>query len=143
MKVIQNLKNFLQFKGNVGRVGLFCLIFGIELFRVSVIEIYAHLSLPSYRIISLLTDFPLMLCVLYLYAATIAGRLHNLKLNPKLAYFWVLGVWCCKYLFLPLAHSTGSMQFVISGGVLFILLLLPLFAENKNKFLFAESMMIK
>ncbi|MBO6289028.1 MAG: hypothetical protein J6N45_01715 [Alphaproteobacteria bacterium] len=143
MKVIQNLKNFLQFKGNVGRVGLFCLIFGIELFRVSVIEIYAHLSLPSYRIISLLTDFPLMLCVLYLYAAAIAGRLHNLKLNPKLAYFWVLGVWCCKYLFLPLAHSTGSMQFVYSACALFMLILLPLFAENKNKFLFAEYTAVK
>ena len=143
MKIIKDLKNFFLFKGNISRFNLLCLIFGIELFRVSVISLYAYLSLPPYRIISLLTDFPLMVGILYLYGTAIAGRLNNLKLNPNLTYFWILGVWFCKYLFLPLAHTSGSMQFVFAAGALFLLMMLPLFAENKNRWLCAEYTLAK
>ena len=141
MKIIQGLKNFMQFKGNIGRYNLLCLICGIELFRVSVNSLYAHLSLPPYRIISLLTDFPLMIVILYLYGAAIAGRLNNLKLNPNLTYFWILGIWFCKYLLMPLAHTSGSMQFVYSAGVLFLLMILPLFAADRNTLMFWKPKM--
>lgn len=136
MKIIQVLKNFLCFNGNIGRYSLLCLICGIELFRVAANSLYAHLSLPPYRIISVLTDFPLMITVLYLYGATIAGRLNNLHFNPSLAYFWVVGIWFCKYLLMPLAHTSGNMQFVYSAGMFFFIIMLPLFAFNRNILLF-------
>lgn len=141
MKIIQVLKNFLCFNGNIGRYSLLCLICGIELFRVAANSLYAHLSLPPYRIISILTDFPLMITVLYLYGATIAGRLNNLKLNPNLTYLWILGIWFCKYLLMPLAHTFGTMQFVYSAGVLFLLMILPLFATDRNTLLFWKPKM--
>lgn len=133
------IKNFFTFKGNYSRFEFLCLICAIELLRVLIIGIYAGFSLPHHPLTSFCTDLPLMLGILYLYGASIAGRLNKLNINPRFAYFGVLSVWLCKYALLPLAHTSGNMQFVYASGALFVLLLAPLFAQNKKALLLSAK----
>ena len=139
MKQIQYLKNLFAFKGNINRFVFFGLVCLIELFRVAIISVCAQLSLSHNHLTSLLTDFSLMVIILYLYGIVVAGRLNNLNIRPNLTYFWILGIWFCKYAFLPLAHASGNMQFVCSAGVFFFIILLPLFAKDKKVFCFNDK----
>jgi len=133
------IKNFFTFKGNYSRFEFLCLICAIELLRVLIIGIYACFSLPHKPLIVFCADFPLMLGILYFYGASIAGRLNKLNIDPRFAYFGVLNVWLCKYALLPLAHTSGNMQFVYASGALFVLLLAPLFAQNKKALLLSAK----
>ena len=133
MNTINKIKNFLTFKGNIQRRFLLLYFACIEFFKLILIETYIHLSLPNLRIIKFSFEFPIMLLTLYLYSVVIAARLNNLKINPNLTYFWILAFWFCKDVFMPLAHLSNNMHFVLSGGILYCLILLPLFSNKTYK----------
>ena len=132
MKITQILHNFLIFNGNMTAKQFFYCIFLIEVLRVLIIQLFAGLSLPKDNLTTLLTYFPLMAAVLYLYGTSIAARLRNLGLNPSLTYFWVLGIWFVRYILMPSVQTTQDMFYIISVGFVFIFLLLPLFAKDKE-----------
>ena len=132
MKITQTLHNFLTFNGNMTAKQFFCCIFLIELLRILTIQLFASIFLPKDNLTTLLTYFPLITAVLYLYGISIAARLRNLGINPSLTYFWVLGIWFVRYILMPSVQTTQDMFYIISVGYIFIFLLLPLFAKDKE-----------
>lgn len=136
MNTINKLKDFLTFKGNIQRKHLLFYFSFIMLIRLILVEFYIHLSLPNIMIIKFLFESPMMLLVLYLLGIIVAARLNNLGINPSLTYFWILAHILCKDIFLPLAHMSKNMHLVFSGGILYLLIFLPLFVKDKKTLLF-------
>lgn len=136
MDITQKIQNFLAFQGNLNIKQTLCCIFAIEFLRVMTLQICACLSLAQTVLSDVLGGFVLMTLVLYLYGITITARLRNLRLNPSLAYFWVLGIWFVRYIVFPAVQSTQDIFRITSVGFLFVFMILPLAAKNKEVLLF-------
>lgn len=121
---LEKVGNYFIFKGNLKPIGFMMAVIFAEGFYNLFYEgiIIGRLSMISSR-----PWMQLLLC--YLMGIAIVARLRNLKLNPSMAYFFVITL-CILRFFVLNAYNYASV------GVLYLFVLLPLFAFDKKYLLF-------
>ena len=125
--LIKNIENYFTFRGNLNRYGFIFALAGTlltyNILADAVIK-YKLFELKYYTIMSWS-----IFC--YLFGICIAARLSNMKLNPCLAYIFVIPFWAAFFLITKYDTSFIYERTQLIG-MLVLFIFLPLFAKDRK-----------
>ena len=124
--LFQKITNYFIFKGTVNRIGFVGTLFFSEIMYILISDIAIE-----NRFYLRLSGIYMGIVFCYLYSIAIAARLRNMKLNPTIAYFFVILLWIGHFVVLgcrPISRDfTTELAFMLE-----FFTILPLFAKNKK-----------
>ena len=124
--LFQKITNYFIFKGNVNRIGFIGTLFFAAIMYILISDIAIE-----NRFYLRLSGIYMGIVFCYLYGIAIAARLRNMKLNPSIAYFFVILLWIAHFVVLgcrPISRDfTTELVFMLE-----LFTILPLFAKNKK-----------
>lgn len=121
---LEKVGNYFIFKGNLSPIGfMIAVIFAEGFYNL----FYDGIIIGRLSMISSRPWMQLLLC--YLMGIAIVARLRNLKLNPAIAYFFVMTLFILRYLVLNVCN-------VAPVGVLYLFVIMPLLVFDKKYLLF-------
>lgn len=132
--IFEKAGNILLFKGNLNRLGFLVMMALTQFIYLQMLHLIFD-CIPGY---CRGLDFCIWVLFCYLWGICIAGRLRNLKLNPSLAYLFVVALWWARYVFLRYS-AQPIFQRVEYMGMVTLFILLPLFAKDKETLQFWKS----
>ena len=122
----QKLGNNFTFRGNLDRRAFLIMLLFCELIRIAISDFTfeQHFLMRVHWIYT-----GVLFC--YLYGTAIAGRLRNMNINPRYAYFCVLALWFVRATVLRQMDLPRDFRMEITVMTTFFIFL-PLFAKDKN-----------
>ena len=129
----QKLVNNFTFQGNLNRFNFLIMltVSGILYHLISDIAFKQHFLMRIYWIYT-----GILFC--YLYGTAIAGRLRNMNINPRYAYFFVFALWLVRATVLRQMDLPRDFRIEITMMIT-IFIFLPLFAKDKESLLFRKK----
>jgi len=140
MKILKKIGNYLTFGGNINAVVLLLVFVLSHIIYIStfglndIISQYFPDNLYALAGSDLFRD--ILFC--YLYGIAFVARLRNMKLNPKIAYFFVVLLWLIHYVAVHMYSMPyyKRAEFYATAAVLIIL---PLLVHDKKALQFWHS----
>lgn len=132
--IFEKVGNILLFKGNLNRLP-FLILIALAMWLYCC---YLDLTIAYKLHGGYYTTFMEWFAWCYVWGILITGRLKNLKINPSIAYFFVVALWITHYVALRYGMPPIFSR-VKQISMLEILILLPLFAKDKKTLQFWKS----
>ena len=127
--VLETIGKIICFQGNQNRLWFLGAAAIAEITYALLLDIVIDYKLYRFHDHYLLT----YVAFCYLWGICITGRIRNLRLNPSLAYFFVIGLWAAHFVFLR--EYNVSTWIPGRNDILMMLqffIILPLLAKDKK-----------